>query len=207
MPKRPSTPITQVRHAGRLLEPRRRRSTLSSWRSTRISTSLLASVRARSTSSATSRRASRYTSEKITTGILPDLANRVTATWTAGYDAEPRFSAPTSKFTDIFDAVFASEDIHILRTPVRAPQGERDRRTMDRHRLPRTAGPDADPQPPPPPARAGRVRGALQRPSPPSRTAPSSTTQVTTTAWSPPQPHPRRRDRLGGLIHEYTQFV
>jgi putative transposase len=24
---------------------------------------------------------------------------------------------------------------------------------------------------------------------------------------SPPQPHPRRRDRLGGLIHEYTQVA
>jgi putative transposase len=27
-----------------------------------------------------------------------------------------------SKFTDMFDAVFASEDIRILRTPVRAPR-------------------------------------------------------------------------------------
>jgi hypothetical protein len=27
-----------------------------------------------------------------------------------------------SKFTSIFDAVFASEGIHILRTPVRAPR-------------------------------------------------------------------------------------
>lgn len=36
-----------------------------------------------------------------------------------------------SKFTSVFDAVFASEAIRILRTPVRAPRGERDRRTMD----------------------------------------------------------------------------
>jgi putative transposase len=30
-----------------------------------------------------------------------------------------------SKFTGVFDAVFASEGIHILRTPVRAPQRTR----------------------------------------------------------------------------------
>jgi hypothetical protein len=61
-----------------------RRSTLTSWRSTKISTSLLTSVRARSTSSSTNRRASRYTSEKITTGILPDHSDRVAVTCTAG---------------------------------------------------------------------------------------------------------------------------
>jgi hypothetical protein len=49
-----------------------RRSTLTSWRSTKISTSLLTSIRPRSASSSNSRRASRYTSEKITAGILPD---------------------------------------------------------------------------------------------------------------------------------------
>jgi hypothetical protein len=55
-----------------------------------------------------------------------------------------------SKFTTIFDAVFASEDIRILRTPVRGTQSERNRRTMDRNCPPRTAGPDADHQPAPP---------------------------------------------------------
>ncbi|MGH3629571.1 MAG: hypothetical protein ACRDRL_19315 [Sciscionella sp.] len=44
-----------------------------------------------------------------------------------------------AKFTSVFDAAFASEDIRILRTPVQAPRGERDRRTMDRYCPPRTA--------------------------------------------------------------------
>jgi hypothetical protein len=59
---------------------------------------------------------------------------------------------------------------------------EPDRRTVDRNCPPRTAGPDADYQPPPSHGSAGRVRDALQRPSPAPRTEPSSTTQVTTTA-------------------------
>lgn len=42
------------------------------------------SFQARSTSSSTRRRASRYTSEQITTGILPDSSGRVTVTCTAG---------------------------------------------------------------------------------------------------------------------------
>jgi hypothetical protein len=79
-----------------------------------------------------------------------------------------------SKFTDVFDAVFASEDIRILRTSIRAPPGERHRRTMDRHRPPRAAGSDADPQPAPAWDRAGRVRSALQRPSASPDTEPGS---------------------------------
>ena len=54
-----------------------------------------------------------------------------------------------SKSTDVFDAVFASDAIRILRTPVRAPRAKRHRRAMDRHRPPRAAGSDADPQPAP----------------------------------------------------------
>jgi hypothetical protein len=46
---------------------------------------LLASVRARSTSSSNSRRVSRYTREKITTGILPDPSHPLTLTCTAGH--------------------------------------------------------------------------------------------------------------------------
>ena len=60
--------------------------------------------------------------------------------------------------------------------------GKCDRRTMDRNRPPRTAGPDANNQPPPSHGSADRVRGALQRPSPAPRTEPSSTTQIPATA-------------------------
>ena len=35
-----------------------------------------------------------------------------------------------SKFTAAFDAVFAGADIRIIRTPIRAPPGERDHRTL-----------------------------------------------------------------------------
>jgi putative transposase len=86
------------------------------------------------------------------------------------------------KFTGIFDGRVRQRGYsHPVRTPVRAP-GERDRRTVDRNCPPRTAGPDADYQPPPSHGSAGRVRDALQRPSPAPRTEPSSTTQLTITA-------------------------
>lgn len=43
------------------------------------------------------------------------------------------------KFTSIFDAVSASEGIHMLRAPGAGSPSKRDRRTMDRHCSPRTA--------------------------------------------------------------------
>ncbi|HEX8934574.1 MAG TPA: hypothetical protein VF788_10370 [Pseudonocardiaceae bacterium] len=64
-----------------------------------------------------------------------------------------------SKFTGVFDAVFASEGMHVLRTPVRA-LGERDCGTMDWNPPPGTAGPKPDPQPPASHDSAHRVRGA-----------------------------------------------
>jgi putative transposase len=83
-----------------------------------------------------------------------------------------------SKFTGMFDVVFASESIHILRTPVRASQAnsiaERWIGTVRRELL----GSDADHQPPP-----------------------------SHCSVDHPKHHLRRRDLLGGLIHEYAQVA
>jgi hypothetical protein len=65
-----------------------------------------------------------------------------------------------SKFTDVFDAVFASEGIRILRTSAGTPS-ERHRRTMDRHPTPRVARPNTDPTAPSR-TRTGRVHDAFR---------------------------------------------
>lgn len=94
-----------------------------------------------------------------------------------------------SKFTDMFDAVFASEDIRILRTPVRAPRtnaiAERWIGTVRRELLDRMLIPNR--------RHLERVLAAPLNPLPPPASLPQSC--------------PRRRDRLGGLIHEYTQVA
>ena len=112
-----------------------------------------------------------------------------------------------AKFTDAFDAVFTAADIRILRTPVRAPRAdaiaERFVGSVRRELLDRTLiinqrhaatvlseyqralqQPSATPH-----ARPGR--------SPPP--LPERTTSETNTV--------RRRDRLGGLLHEYRQVA
>jgi putative transposase len=112
-----------------------------------------------------------------------------------------------SKFTSVFDAVFASEDIRILRTPVRAPRAnaiaERWIATARHELLDRiliinrrhltavltdyvTHFNDHRPH------RALHQAAPLKSLPPPA---------------SPPQLHLRRRDLLGGLIHEYTQVA
>jgi putative transposase len=106
-----------------------------------------------------------------------------------------------TKFTTVFDAVFASEAIVSCAPrcghpwPTRPPNAG--------SAPPRTARPDTDRQPPPPRDRAGRVRGTLQRPSPPPRTAPSSTTQTTPPAHltaRPPPPTPQSARRTDPRI-------
>jgi transposase len=109
-----------------------------------------------------------------------------------------------AKFTDVVDAVFTSESIRILRTPVRAPRanaiaqrwiGTARRELLDRililnrRHLERvlaeyiTHSNQHHPH----------QHAAPLRPLPP----PSS----------PPDLHLRRHDRFGGLIHEYTQVA
>ncbi|MDQ3763533.1 MAG: transposase [Actinomycetota bacterium] len=112
-----------------------------------------------------------------------------------------------SKFTDVFDAVFAREAIRILRTPVRAPRAnaiaERGIGTLRRELLGRMlilnqrhletvlakyVAHFNDHRP-----HRTLHQAALLHPLPP-----------------PASPSPlrlRRHDRLGGLIHEYAQVA
>jgi len=112
-----------------------------------------------------------------------------------------------SKFTGVFDAVFTSEGMRILRTPVRAPQAnaiaERWIATVRRELLDRMliinrrhltavlteyVAHFNDYRP----HRALNQAAPLRSLPPPA---------------APSQGHLRRRDRLGGLIHEYTQVA
>jgi len=112
-----------------------------------------------------------------------------------------------SKFTSVFDAVFASEGIHVLRTPVRAPRAnaiaERWVGTVRRELLDRIliinrrhlmavlteylAHFDHH-----------RPHRALHQAAPLRSLPPPA---------APSQPQVRRRDLLDGLIHEYTQVA
>jgi putative transposase len=111
-----------------------------------------------------------------------------------------------SKFTAAVDAVFADADIRILRTPVRAPRAnaiaERWIGTLRRECLDHLliTGP-----------RhlavvlrefvehynTHRPHRSLRQQPPAGRTPPPSTATV----------RPLRRDRLGGLVHEYVQVA
>jgi transposase InsO family protein len=112
-----------------------------------------------------------------------------------------------SKFTGVFDAVFASEGIRILRTPVRAPQanaiaerwvGTVRRELLDRiliinrrHLTAVLAEYVAH-------FNDHRPHRALSQPAPLRSLPPAA---------SPSQLHLRRRDLLDGLIHEYAQVA
>ncbi len=132
--------------------------------------------------------------------LLMDLGDRVTSCNFLIRDRD-------SKFTSVFDAVFASEGIRSLRTPVRAPRanaiaerwiGTIRRELLDRmlivnrrhleHVLAEYVAHFNHHRP-----HRALHQAAPLRPLPPSA--------------SPPDPHLRRRDRLGGLIHEYAQVA
>jgi putative transposase len=112
-----------------------------------------------------------------------------------------------TKFTGVFDAVFASETIRILRTPVRAPRanaiaerwiGTLRRELLDRiliinHRHLETVLAEYVAH-----FNDHRPHRALHQAAP-LRPLPQ--------AASPPDLRLRRRDRLGGLIHEYAQVA
>jgi putative transposase len=132
--------------------------------------------------------------------LLMDLGERVTAFQFLIRDRD-------AKFTDVFDAVFTSEGIRILRTPVRAPRanaiaerwiGTRRRELLDRililnqrhleHALAEYTTH----------FNHHRPHRALQHATPLRPLPPPS---------SQPDLHIRRHDRLGGLIHEYAQVA
>jgi len=110
-----------------------------------------------------------------------------------------------SKFIDVFDAVFASEDIRILRTPVRRMRAnaiaERWIGTVRRELLDRMLILNR--------RQLGTVLAeyvAHFNAHRPHRTLnQAAPLQPLPPPASPSQLHIRRRDRLGGLIHEYSQ--
>ena len=123
--------------------------------------------------------------------------------------AEQRTDDPTlrdSKFTRSFDAVFAGADIQIIRTPVRAPRAnaiaERFIGTLRRECLDHMliTGPrhlDAVLREFAQHYNAHRPHRSLRQRPPTDTTHPLSEATI----------RPRRRDRLGGLLHVYVQVA
>ena len=110
------------------------------------------------------------------------------------------------KFTASFDAVFtATHQNH--QDAAASTAGQRDRRTLRRHRPSRTPRPSYDHQPTARRSRPTRIRAPLQR-SPP---APQPGTGCSLTTTPPPRTDETRKiqrhDRLGGLLHEYQQVA
>jgi transposase InsO family protein len=112
-----------------------------------------------------------------------------------------------SKFTGVFDAVFASEAIRILRTPVRAPRanaiaerwiGTVRRELLDRMLILNRRQLEAVLVQYVAHFNAHRPHRTLNQAAPLQPLPPPA---------SPSQLRVRRRDRLGGLIHEYSQVA
>ena len=124
------------------------------------------------------------------------------------YAAQVRFLIRDrdSRFTAAFDAVFTGTDIHVLRTPVRAPRAnaiaERWIGTLRRECLDHLliAGPRhlaAVLQEYIEHYNAHRPHRSLDQHPPAGRTPPPSGATI----------RPKRRDRLGGLVHEYMHVA
>jgi transposase InsO family protein len=132
--------------------------------------------------------------------LLMDLGDRVEAFTFVIRDRD-------TKFTDVFDAVFASEDIRILRTPVRAPRanaiaerwiGTVRRELLDRMQIVNCRHLERVLAEYLAHFNNYRPHRALNQAAP-LRPLPPPT--------SPPRTHLSRRDRLGELIHEYAQVA
>jgi putative transposase len=112
-----------------------------------------------------------------------------------------------SKFTDTFDAVFASEGIRILRTPVRAPRanaiaerwiGTLRREILDRMLIVNRRHLETVLAEYVAHFNAHRPHRALHQAAP---------LKPLPQLASPPHLRLRRRNRIGGLIHEYAQVA
>jgi putative transposase len=95
-----------------------------------------------------------------------------------------------SKFTITFDSVFTAIDVQIINTPARATS-KRDRRTLRRHRPPRTPRPSSDHQPTARRSRVTRVPAPLQR----SPSAPQPGAGSSRTATPPPRANRGTQDQ------------
>jgi putative transposase len=113
---------------------------------------------------------------------------------------------PDSKFIATFDAVFAGADIGIIRTPVRAPRatavaerwiGTLRRECLDHLLITRPRHLAVALQDYIEHYNTHRPHRALNQHPPTGRTPPPSRATV----------RPLRRDRLGGLVHEYLQVA
>ena len=111
-----------------------------------------------------------------------------------------------SKFTAAFDAVFAGADIRIIRTPVRAPRanaiaerfiGTLRRECLDHFLIVGSRHLDVVLREYVQHFNAHRPHRSLDQRPPTASTPPPSSATV----------RPLRRDRLGGLIHEYVQVA
>ena len=113
-----------------------------------------------------------------------------------------------TKFTAAFDAVFTADRRADHQDARPGAAGERDRRTLDRQRPPRVPGPDADHRRTAPAAGPERVRRSLQH-SPAAPDAAAEPARRTSRIRLRKRTTIRvlRRDRLGGLIHEYAQVA
>jgi hypothetical protein len=108
-----------------------------------------------------------------------------------------------ASFTAAFDAVFQAAGVRVVRSAIQAP---RMNSIMERWigSCRRDAGPDLDLEPAPPDDRPARVRGLLQHApatpplnqAAPLRPPPDGVTDLDHFRF-------RRRDRAGGVIHEY----
>jgi putative transposase len=112
-----------------------------------------------------------------------------------------------SKFTGMFDAVFASEGLRILRTPVRAPRAnaiaERWIATARRELLDRILIINRRHLT----AVLAEYVAHFNQHRPHRALGQAAPLRSLPPLASPPQVHLRRRDLLGGLIHEYAQVA